>query len=93
MNLQWADLALVGIQRGVDLAFAHATFESGASKNGFEKDVLPSLQPYSRQFEIRGDDPDLDGISNNGRKLSHEYGLVDYLEFLGKSRVPKNGSG
>ncbi len=85
-NFQWADLALVGIHDGIVVAFAHATFEGHIGKNCFFKETLPTLRRYTDRFQRRGDDPDGDGVSNNGRNLSHEYDLADYLEFLAASR-------
>jgi hypothetical protein len=85
-NFQWADLALVGIAQGIDVAFAHATYEGGTGKNCFFGEMLPALRQYTRKFEIRGDDRNGDGVADYGPGLAHEYNLPDYLEFLGTSR-------
>lgn len=81
-HFQWSDLALLGISRGTRLAFANATYEGGNGKNAFVKELLPTLSRYIRDFDVRGDDPDCDGVSNNGRNLAHEYDLIDLAEFL-----------
>lgn len=86
-NFQWSDLALLGISRGTRLAFASATYEGGNCKNALVKELLPTLGRYTRDFEVRGDDPDCDGVSNNGRNLSHEYDLIDLGEFLDQQGV------
>lgn len=81
-NFQWSDLALVGIAKGIRVAFVNNTYEGGIAKNCFYHEMLPALQQYTDRFEIRGDDPDGDGMSNNGRNLAHEYDLLDLYEFL-----------
>lgn len=91
-NFQWAELSLVGIAKGIDVAFVNMTYEGGTAKNCFVKEMLPTLRRYTKDFQNRGDDPDCDGVSNNGKNLAHEYDLDDYLEFLTNSRKRAVGS-
>lgn len=85
-NFQWADLVLVGIQRGVDVRLTSMTYEGGSGKNGMLVEMLPAIRRYTDRVTVGGDDPDGDGVSNNGRNLSHEYDLLDYTEYLARSR-------
>ena len=86
-NFQFADLALVGLARGVETAFAHNTFEGGKSKYGYFEEILPTLKQYTDDFQTRGDDQNGDGIPDYGTGLSHEYNLPDYFAFLQQIRV------
>jgi len=90
-NFQWSDFALVGIANGIRVAFAQATGEGGTSKNCFATEMLPAIKQYTDDFDIRGDDPDGDGVSNNGRNLAHEYDLIDVREFLHESMTGGKG--
>jgi hypothetical protein len=85
-NFQWADFALLGISQGTRIAFANATYEGGNGKNAFVKELRPTLSRFTEDFQVRGDDPDCDGVSDNGRNLSHEYDLIDLAEFLDLQR-------
>ena len=85
-NFQWADLVLVGIQRGVNVRLASNTYESGLGKQGLIIEMLPAIRHYTDRITVGGDDPDGDGTSNDGRNLSHEYDIADYTEFLANSR-------
>jgi len=85
-NCQWADLVLIGIQRGVDVRLASMTYESGGGKQGLVVEMLPAIRHYTDRITVGGDDPDGDGISNTGLNLSHEYDIVDFTEYLAKVR-------
>ena len=57
---------------------------------GYDGNVRP-VRVRARRLVIHavdqwGDDHDVDGVSNSGRRLYHEYDLEDYIDFLGKSR-------
>lgn len=86
-NFTLAELALVGLARGVETAFAHNAYEGGKSKYGFFEEIAPALQQYSASFLIRGDDRNGDGLPDYGPGLAHEYDLHDYLEFLQQVRA------
>jgi len=85
-NFQWTDLVLVGIQRCIDIRLASMTYEGGSGKYSLRHEMLPAIRHYTDRFTVGGDDPDCDGISNNGRNLSHEYDLIDYREYLARTR-------
>ena len=84
-NFQWPELALVAIANGVDVRFAVQTYEGGKAKNCFIHEFLPTVKQYTDRFSVGGDDPDCDGVSNDGSEMAHEYHLPDYLMFLEKS--------
>ena len=86
-NFQFADLALVGLARDVETAFAHNAFEGGKSKYGYFEEILPTLKQYTEDFQTRGDDQNGDGIPDYGPGLSHEYNLPDYFAFLQQVRA------
>ena len=87
-SFQWADLVLVGIQRGVDVCLAPDVHDF-KGKNVLKYEMLPAIRRYTDRVAIGGDDPDRDGISNSGRNLGHEYDLIDYVKFLEASRKDK----
>ncbi len=85
-NFQWADMALVGINKGIPMTMTHNAYEGGRSKYGFFVEMRPALLGYVGQetFEIRGGDLNGDGNSESGRWLSHEYDLVDFFDWIEK---------
>ena len=87
-SFQWADLVLVGIQRGVEVRLAPDVLDF-RGKNVLKYEMLPAIRRYTDRVAIGGDDPDGDGISNSGRNLGHEYDLIDYVKFLEASRIGK----
>jgi hypothetical protein len=69
-GFQWADLVLVGIQRGVDVRLA-PDVNDFSGKNVLRYEMLPAIPRYTARIAIIGDDPDGDGISNSGRDHSN----------------------
>ena len=92
-NFQFADLAVMGLHRGVHTAFTHSTFEGGRSKYGYFVEMVPTMQAYTSDFETRGDDLNGDGVSDTGRNLCHEYDLVDLLDWIAYTRAIHGGLG
>ena len=86
-NFGFADLAVMGLHRGVHTAFTHNAFEGGRSKYGYWEEMVPILAQYTSDFETRGGDLDGDGVSDTGRNLCHEYDLVDLLEWIAWTRA------
>ncbi|MCH2130876.1 MAG: alpha-L-fucosidase [Pirellulaceae bacterium] len=82
-QFQWAELVLVGIHNGVRVRFMNNTYEGSTGKSAFHRELLPVLDKYSADYTVGGDDPDCDGVSNDGRNLAHEYDIPDVLKFLG----------
>ena len=58
------------------------TYEGSSGKSAFHRELLPVLDKYSADYTVGGDDPDCDGVSNDGRNLAHEYDIPDVLNFL-----------
>lgn len=85
-NFQWADLVLVGIQRKVNIRVASMTYEGASGKQGLVVEMLPAIRHYTDRISVGGDDRDGDGVSDDGRNLSHEYDIADYTEFLANSQ-------
>ena len=81
-HFQWADLVAIGIAKGIRVRFANNSYEGAVAKAGFRHELVPVLQRWTRKFTVGGDDPDCDGVSNDGRNLSHEYDVVDVDRFL-----------
>jgi hypothetical protein len=84
-HFQRADHALVAIANGVDVRFAIQTYEGDLGKNCFVHEFLPVMKQYTDRFSVGSDDPDCDGISNDGSEMAHEYHLPDYYAFLERS--------
>ena len=91
-NFGFADLSVVGLHRGVHIAFTHNAFEGGRSKYGYWVEMIPVMEQYTTAFETRGGDLDGDGISDTGRNLCHEYDLVDLLEWIERTRAIGGGT-
>ena len=86
-QFQWADFVLAGIEQGIDICIATQTNESGVPKYFLHEEVLPAIRRFTDRFELGGDDPDGDGIGNDGRNLHHEYDLPDFFDFLERSQT------
>ncbi|MBI4578372.1 MAG: hypothetical protein HY718_01625 [Planctomycetes bacterium] len=85
---QHADLTLVGMGRGVRTAYSHNQREGGSSKYGLWEEQVPTQRQYVVDaFENGGDDPDCNGISNDGRNLCHEYDLPHFFDWLRRGRL------
>jgi hypothetical protein len=84
-NFQRADHVLVGIAKGVDVRLAVHTHEGGSMKECYHYEFLPAVRQYTDRFTLGGDDPDGDGVSNDGSDLAHEYHMGDYFAFLEES--------
>ncbi|MDB5103992.1 MAG: hypothetical protein JWP91_1681 [Fibrobacteres bacterium] len=81
-QVQLADLALIGAQRGTDVVFTQNSGEGDLSKAGLIYDLIPRIAPWFGSVEIHGDDVDGDGMSEAPTPLAHEYDLQDYLHYL-----------
>ena len=84
-HFQRVDHVLVAVAHGIDVRLASQTFEGGRGKECLYTELLPALRGYTDLVSLGGDDPDGDGVSNDGRNLAHEYDLPDYFSFLDKS--------
>ncbi len=82
-NFQNSDLTLVGMSRGVSMAYANATHESGIDKYGFFVEMTPAMLMYTNHVESRGDDANGDGVPDYGIGLPHEYNLPDLFDWWG----------
>ena len=82
LNLQLADLAVVGISRGVQLAFALNSREGAVTKSGILDELVPVLRQFTTTFELRGDDHDGDGKGRGAVPLCHEYAITDLHDWL-----------
>ena len=81
-QFSYADLVLLGMSRGVSTAFASATREGGYGKWGLLEEMVPTINRYTHDFQLRGDDINGDGIPDDGPALGHEYNLPDLMGWL-----------
>ena len=88
----FADLAVMGLHRGVHTAITHNTFEGGRSKYGYWVEMIPIMEQYTTFWETRGDDLDGDGVSDTGENLCHEYSMADLLEWIETTRAIGGGN-
>jgi len=86
-NFHYADMSLLGMSRGVEMAFVNATYEGGRGKYGYFDEMAPIMSRYTTDFQSRGDDANGDGVPDYGPGLPHEYNMPDLLGWLGEVRT------
>lgn len=87
MNVQWADIAHLGIRRGIDVVFGVNSGEGRLAKAGLQAEFLPGFRRSTGAFSVHGSDV----LSDGPVALAHEIDLEDYLHYLDnrRGRYPK----